>query len=91
MTELTDKKKLIELKKLSADLDPIINVGKSGITESLIEELKKQIKEKKLVKVRILKNAEESDDIKEAAALLAERTDSVIVDIRGRTVSFYRK
>lgn len=91
MTELTDKKQLKELKKLSSDLEPAINIGKSGITESLIEELKKQLKLKKLVKVRILRNAEESADMDEAGASLAESTDSYLIDIRGRTVTLYKR
>lgn len=91
MTELPDKKKITELKKASADLDPLINVGKSGITENVINELKKQLKEKKLVKVRILKNTDESEDIKTTGIFLSQKTGSDLIDVRGRTVTLYKK
>jgi len=85
-----DKIKQYTLKKESANLTPLMSVGKNGMSDSVIEELKKQLKAKKLVKVRIHRNSGESDDMKAAAAELAEKCDAFVIDVRGRTVTLYK-
>ena len=86
-----DKVKQYALKKESADLTPLLSIGKNGITDSMIEELKKQLKVRKLVKVRIHKNSGETDDLKSAAAELCEKCNAVLIDVRGRTVTLYKQ
>ncbi|MDY0266591.1 MAG: YhbY family RNA-binding protein [Methanimicrococcus sp.] len=86
-----DKIKLYTLKKESVNLTPLLSVGKNGMADSVIEELKKQLKIKKLVKVRVHKNSGESEDMKQAATELSEKCGAEIIDIRGRTVTLYRK
>jgi RNA-binding protein len=56
----------------------------------LIEELNKQIKANRLVKVRVLKSAEEGKDLKAIAEEIAAATRSTLIDIRGRSVVLYR-
>jgi RNA-binding protein len=85
-----DKEKLYQLKSDANKISPILNVGKNGITETLIEELNKQIKANRLVKVKVLKSAEEGKDLKTIADELAEATRSTLIDVRGRTVVLYR-
>jgi Predicted RNA-binding protein containing KH domain, possibly ribosomal protein len=75
-----DKVKQYALKKESVDLTPLLSIGKNGITDSMVEELKKQLKVRKLVKVRIHKNSGETDDLK-----------SALIDVRGRTVTLYKQ
>jgi RNA-binding protein len=73
-----------ELIKRGAELKPTIHVGKGGITEGIVDEIVRQIKEKHLVKVKLLPS---SDVFKEDAAIeLAERTQTGLVDVRGNTV-----
>jgi RNA-binding protein len=86
-----DNSQLSLLKKESANLDPLLSVGKNGITESLIDEIKKQLKTKKLVKIRIHKNSGETDDMKETALELCEKCNATLIDIRGRTVTIYKQ
>lgn len=85
-----EKEKLYQLKSEASKISPILNIGKNGITDTLIEELNKQIKANRLVKVKILKSAEEGKDLKVIADELAEATRSTVIDIRGRTVALYR-
>ena len=47
------KRTMKEIKRIGADLKPTIHVGKDGITDSLIEEVKLQVKTRKVVKIRI--------------------------------------
>ncbi len=85
-----EKEKLYRLKAEANQLSPILNIGKNGVTDTLIEELNKQIKANRLVKVRVLKSAEEGKDLKAIAEELAAATRSTLIEIRGRTVVLYR-
>ena len=85
-----EKEKLYRLKAEANQLSPILNVGKNGITDSLVEELNKQIKANRLVKVRVLKSAEEGKDLKTIAEEIATATRSTMIEVRGRTVILYR-
>lgn len=85
-----EKEKLYQLKSDASKISPILNIGKNGVTETLVEELNKQIKANRLVKVKVLKSAEEEKDLKTIAAEIAEATRSTLIDVRGRTVVLYR-
>ena len=85
-----EKEKLYQLKSDASKLNPILNIGKNGVTDTLIEGLNKQIKANRLVKVKVLKSAEEGKDLKTIADELAEATRSTLIDVRGRTVVLYR-
>ncbi|MDR7666457.1 YhbY family RNA-binding protein [Methanosarcina sp. Z-7115] len=85
-----EKEKLYRLKSEANQISPILNIGKNGITDTLIEELNKQIKANRLVKVRVLKSAEEGKDLKAIAEEIADATRSTLIEVRGRTVVLYR-
>ena len=82
---------IFKLKRDSAQLTPLLNIGKNGVSDSLIEELLRQIKRNKLVKVKILKSALEDMDRKAIAEELAKRTGSQLIEIRGSSAVLYRK
>ncbi|MCC4769772.1 RNA-binding protein [Methanosarcina sp. DH2] len=85
-----EKEKLYQLKSDANKISPILNIGKNGVTETLIEELNKKLKANRLVKVRVLKSAEEGKDLKTIADEIADATRSTLIDVRGRTVVLYR-
>lgn len=85
-----EKEKLYRLKAEANQISPILNIGKNGVTDTLIEELNKQIKANRLVKVRVLKSAEEGKDLKAIAEEIAVATRSTLIEVRGRTVVLYR-
>ncbi len=85
-----EKEKLYRLKAEANQLSPILNIGKNGVTDTLIEELNKQIKANRLVKVKVLKSAEEGKDLKAIAEEIAAATRSTVIEVRGRTVVLYR-
>jgi RNA-binding protein len=72
-------------------LYPAMQIGKSGITEGLVSELKNQLKNKKLIKVKFMKSFIEGKDKKQVAVDLARKTDSVIVLQIGNTVTLAKK
>lgn len=60
-------------------------IGKKGITESTIDEIKMQIKERKTIKIKWLRN---TDVDPEAVAAMA---NAVLVQARGRTMVLSKK
>ncbi|WP_406660017.1 YhbY family RNA-binding protein [Methanolobus sp. ZRKC3] len=85
-----EKEKLYKLKAEASKIKPILNVGKNGITDSLIDEIKKQVKANRLVKIKMLKTSSEGEDTKTAAQKLAELTNTTLIEVRGSTVVLYR-
>ena len=81
---------LKELKIKSKNLEPIVRIGKAGITTAQIEEIKKLLKKRKLVKIKMLNNFIDKIDRKAAAKELTDKTDAVLVDAIGSVVVLYK-
>lgn len=79
-----DKRRIIELRGRAQSLPATVRIGKDGITQTVIDEVIRQLKKTKLVKVKLLPSVER--DRKEAGAELAKATSSVLIEVRGRTV-----
>ncbi|MBN2733942.1 MAG: YhbY family RNA-binding protein [Methanomicrobiaceae archaeon] len=69
-----------ELKRDLNQLKATLWIGKKGCTESTIEEIRRQIKDNKIIKVKWLKN---TDIIPEE---IAQKSRTVILQVRGRTM-----
>ncbi len=74
----------------STDLLPALHIGKSGI-ESVVEELRKQLKRKKLIKIKFLRSAFIEGNKHELSEKLANLTGSELIEVRGNTAVFRRK
>ena len=72
-------------------LSPSVWIGKSGITNSVIDEIKRQLKKKDLVKVKMLKPFVKTGDKEEAAEKLAKLTGSKVVQKVGFIVVLAKK
>lgn len=81
MTEAKARKELI---RRALDIEPTVHVGKECVTETLNQEVIQQLKKRRLIKVKVLNNAE--SDTKEVANAIAEATNSVVVDVRGGVI-----
>ena len=71
-------------------LEPTLHVGKAGV-EGVVEELKIQLKGRKLVKVRFLRTAFIKENKKELIQKLADLSGSELVETRGNTAVYSRK
>ena len=78
-----DKKRKALLKGAAQKLEATVHVGKDGVTDKVVEEVVRQLKQKHLVKVRLLPSMEE--DRHEAAEKLASKASAALVEVRGRT------
>ena len=63
--------------------DNAIQIGKNGITDNLIVEIKNQLKKRKELRVKILKSARTEKDRKEIAAEVASLTNARLLQLRG--------
>lgn len=77
------------LKAKAQLIDPIINIGKNGITENLISQADEAIEARELVKFNILSNSELNAKI--AAIELAEIINAEFVSAIGRKFVLYRE
>ena len=81
---MTEKEARKELMRRANDLSPTVHVGKEGIDEGVLNEITSQLKNARLIKVKVLGTV--GTDPKTIAEELASSTNSVIVDVRGGVV-----
>ncbi len=67
-----------------------IRIGKSGLTEALIDELDGQLSSRSLVKAKVNRGLFERDDLRNVWSHLAEQTRSEVVFARGNVAVFWR-
>lgn len=75
------------LRATGHELHPEIIVGKNGVTEPVVEQLKLALKARELVKGRVLPHTE--FEVREVANLLAGRTGADVVLTVGRNFLLY--
>ncbi len=77
------------LKKLASSMDPIFQIGKSGITPEMTQAVSEALEARELIKLHVLKN--NFDEPKELAQTLAERSRAEVVQVIGRKIILYRE
>jgi len=80
-----------KLKNKAKFLEPTVRIGKSGLTQNIITEINKQLKNRKLIKVKFLKSALENTDKKQLAEQILENTDSILIEKVGFVIVLYKK
>jgi RNA-binding protein len=79
-----------ELKNKARLIEPVIRIGKSGLTENAVDEIKKQLKKKKLIKIKFLKSFISDKNKKHVANEIAEKTQSTLIDMVGFVVVLWK-
>ena len=85
---LTSKERS-NLRSIAQKIEPITQVGKLGVNESLIESLDKAIEKRELIKVTVLENSGLIP--KDAGFEIAEQLGAEFVCATGRKVVLYRR
>ena len=80
---MSDIPAAIKSKAMSREFQPSVRIGKTGVTDSIVEEIKGQLRKRKLVKIKINKGIYQRDDKQLVWDHLADETSSVIVLARG--------
>ncbi|MFN8177960.1 MAG: ribosome assembly RNA-binding protein YhbY [bacterium] len=92
MTEPTSAlrgKQRAYLRGLGMSLEPVVFVGKQGVTDAVVAEIDSVLKQRELVKLRLQDTV--GGDRKEIARELAGRVGCELVQVLGRTVLLYRR
>lgn len=85
---LTGKEKRY-LRSLANPVEPVVQVGKGSITDSVLFSLNEALEARELVKVRVLKNC--LDEVKDVAEEMVEQTNAELVQIIGHNIVLYRR
>jgi RNA-binding protein len=88
MTALTGKQRR-HLRALGHDLDPVVQIGKQGLTEAVLAAADAALTQHELIKVRV--GTECPDDRSDVAARLAPALKGEVAQVLGRTVLVYRR
>jgi len=78
-----------DLRSEAHHLDPTVHIGHLGITPAVVSSLDDALRTRELVKVKLPKGGEVKP--KDAAGNLAASTESEVVQVIGRTATFYRE
>ena len=77
------------LKSLAMKTEPILQLGKGGVTPENTASVDEALAARDLIKISILQNCME--DPRQMAETLAERTHSQVVQVIGRKIVLYKE
>jgi RNA-binding protein len=80
-----------ELARVWAEDKPSVHVGKGGVNEQVAQEVRRQLKRQRLIKVRILPAALATGPLDEVVESLVAQTGVVLYGRRGSVVVLGRK
>src|SRR5829696_5919819 len=78
-----------ELRAEAHHLTALVHVGQHGMSPTVIQALDDALRTRELVKVQLGRNADVKP--KDAAAELASATRAVVIQVIGKTATFYRE
>ncbi len=77
------------LRGLGNALEPVMQIGKEGVTDNVLTSINLLLEARELVKIKLLKNSEQ--DVKEAANAVAEQLGADVVQVIGNIFILYKK
>lgn len=77
------------LKSLGQKIDPILQIGKSGVTESVLKQIDESLEARELIKVKVLNNS--LLDANEVANDVSEKLRAEFVQSIGNKFVIYRE
>jgi len=85
--ELRGKQKRF-LRSQAHHLDPIVQIGKNGLTETVYDQVDDILERRELIKVTLLQNTDE--DINDVAWRMEDTLDCAVVQVIGRIIVLFR-
>ena len=86
---MLSSKQRAALRGMATNIDPIMQVGKGGISENLIKTVSDALEARELIKMKVLDN--NGDGAKNTAAELAEATGADVVCVIGTKFVLFRE
>jgi RNA-binding protein len=62
-----------------------LQIGKHGINENILDEIRNQLKRYKILRIRVLKSARDGKDRKVIAQDVSEKAKARLVSVKGNT------
>lgn len=89
---LTSKQRAY-LRKLASDIDATFQIGKGGINDNMLSQLKSALDKNELVKISLLDTMidQTADSKSEIADDLAKKTLSNVVSVMGKKITLYKR
>lgn len=87
VTELTSRQRK-HLRGLAHDLEPVVHVGKHGLTDELARQVDRALDSHELIKIRFVAGKQEKAELVEA---LCARTAAAAAGIVGHVAILYRR
>lgn len=88
MIPLTGKQRSY-LRALAHEMDPVVHVGKAGLSDAVVEQVREQIKAHELIKIRFAKECE--TDPEQASEPLETQVPCQVVQKAGRVLTVYKR
>ncbi|MBE6691600.1 MAG: ribosome assembly RNA-binding protein YhbY [Ruminococcaceae bacterium] len=85
---LTSKQRA-QLRSIASNEPTIMQVGKSGVTETMVKTVSDALEARELIKMRVLENSGEA--ARDVAEALAEATGAEVVAVIGKCLILYRE
>ncbi len=77
------------LRSLAMKIEPILQLGKSGVTPENTASVAEALEARELIKISVLQNC--LFDPRDMAEMLAERTHSEVVQVIGKKIILYKR
>ncbi|MBR4530652.1 MAG: YhbY family RNA-binding protein [Lachnospiraceae bacterium] len=77
------------LRSLAQNIKATLQIGKEGVTPAVVTAVEEHFNTRELVKLTVLKTADE--DVREIGETLAGRTRSTLVEVIGRKIVLYKQ
>ena len=72
-----------ELRKKALALDPVLRIGKSGLSEGILNEISIQLKKNKIIKIKILKSTLDGRNRKDLINEVVEKSNTKLISKTG--------
>lgn len=86
---MLNSKQRAQLRGLANSLEPIFQIGKGGVNDQLIRQVDETLEKRELIKLTALETSPETS--RQAADIIAEKTNADVVQVIGRKFVLYRK
>lgn len=80
-----------DLKAKAMGIKPTVQVGKAGFNDQIKEELKSQLDNRELIKIKVLRSAGPSSSWKETLEEIVAEVKAELVEIKGNTAVVFKR
>lgn len=77
------------LRGLANTMDPIFQIGKTGLSDNLVKQLSDALGARELIKITVLETA--PDTAKNFSLEIADQTNSTVIQVIGNKITLFRQ